>query len=135
MRALQGATAELQTGGAVKDAAQDLSFETISETDSPVVRLVASTLYDAIKAGADYGMAERQKTQPAIAIGSLDAAALRRFGQVGIAGEQPPAGGLDVVVDTVAIAGIEHLNSRRRYGGIEHAVGHGYMLGNGARRA
>ncbi|TMH27645.1 MAG: type II/IV secretion system protein [Betaproteobacteria bacterium] len=52
MRALQGATAELQTGGAVKDAAQDLSFETISETDSPVVRLVASTLYDAIKAGA-----------------------------------------------------------------------------------
>src|SRR5262249_10867821 len=32
--------------------AQDLSFEAISETDSPVVRLVASTLYDAIKAGA-----------------------------------------------------------------------------------
>jgi general secretion pathway protein E len=34
------------------DGAEDLSFETISETDSPVVRLVASTLYDAIKAGA-----------------------------------------------------------------------------------
>jgi general secretion pathway protein E len=52
MRALDGAAAELQAGGAAKDAAQDLSFETISETDSPVVRLVASTLYDAIKAGA-----------------------------------------------------------------------------------
>ncbi|HZS68909.1 MAG TPA: GspE/PulE family protein [Burkholderiales bacterium] len=52
MRALDGAAAELQTAGQVKDAAQDLSFETISETDSPVVRLVASTLYDAIKAGA-----------------------------------------------------------------------------------
>jgi general secretion pathway protein E len=52
MRALQGAAAELQAGGQVKDAAQDLSFETISETDSTVVRLVASTLYDALKAGA-----------------------------------------------------------------------------------
>ena len=52
MRALQGAAAELPTGAQAKDAAQDLSFETISETDSPVVRLVASTLYDAIKAGA-----------------------------------------------------------------------------------
>jgi len=52
MRALQGAAAELQAGAQAKDAAQDLSFETISETDSPVVRLVASTLYDAIKAGA-----------------------------------------------------------------------------------
>jgi general secretion pathway protein E len=52
MRALDGAAAELQAGGQAKDAAQDLSFETISETDSPVVRLVASTLYDAIKAGA-----------------------------------------------------------------------------------
>ncbi|HET7366285.1 MAG TPA: GspE/PulE family protein [Burkholderiales bacterium] len=52
MRALDGAAAELQAGGRSQDAAQDLSFETISETDSPVVRLVASTLYDAIKAGA-----------------------------------------------------------------------------------
>src|SRR5207247_2374983 len=39
-------------GAENQDGAQDLSFETISETDSPVVRLVASTLYDAIKAGA-----------------------------------------------------------------------------------
>jgi general secretion pathway protein E len=52
MRALDGAAAEMQVGREAKDAAQDLSFETISETDSPVVRLVASTLYDAIKAGA-----------------------------------------------------------------------------------
>jgi general secretion pathway protein E len=52
MRALEGVAAEMQTGAHAKDKAQDLSFETISETDSPVVRLVASTLYDAIKAGA-----------------------------------------------------------------------------------
>jgi general secretion pathway protein E len=52
MRALEGVAAEMQKGARTEDAAQDLSFETISETDSPVVRLVASTLYDAIKAGA-----------------------------------------------------------------------------------
>src|SRR6266850_2530497 len=52
MRALEGVAAEMQAGAQAEDAAQDLSFETISETDSPVVRLVASTLYDAIKAGA-----------------------------------------------------------------------------------
>jgi general secretion pathway protein E len=52
MRALEGVAAEMQAGVRAVDAAQDLSFETISETDSPVVRLVASTLYDAIKAGA-----------------------------------------------------------------------------------
>src|SRR5437763_1072348 len=45
MCALDGAAAELQAGRQAKDAAQDLSFETISETDSPVVRLVALTLY------------------------------------------------------------------------------------------
>jgi general secretion pathway protein E len=52
MRALEGVAAEMQTSARTDDGAQDLSFETISETDSPVVRLVASTLYDAIKAGA-----------------------------------------------------------------------------------
>jgi general secretion pathway protein E len=52
MKALSGATSEMVPGIAGNDAAEDLSFETISETDSPVVRLVASTLYDAIKAGA-----------------------------------------------------------------------------------
>jgi general secretion pathway protein E len=52
MHALHGAAAEMQSQGIVADQAQDLSFEKISDTDSPVVRLVASTLYDAIKAGA-----------------------------------------------------------------------------------
>ena len=52
MRALDGAAAQMQRGAQVDDSAHDLSFETISETDSTVVRLVASTLYDAIKAGA-----------------------------------------------------------------------------------
>ncbi len=52
MRALDGATEALQKTSAIEDGTQDLSFETISETDSTVVRLVASTLYDAIKAGA-----------------------------------------------------------------------------------
>jgi len=52
MRAMDGVASELKAEGAANDAAQDLSFETISETDSPIVRLVASTLYDAIKAGA-----------------------------------------------------------------------------------
>jgi general secretion pathway protein E len=52
MRALDGAASEMKSESAANDTAQDLSFETISETDSPVVRLVASTLYDAIKAGA-----------------------------------------------------------------------------------
>ncbi len=52
MRALDGIAASLH-GGAVNDeTGEDLSFEAISETDSQVVRLVASTLYDAIKAGA-----------------------------------------------------------------------------------
>ncbi|HET7669376.1 MAG TPA: GspE/PulE family protein [Burkholderiales bacterium] len=52
MRALHGVAAQMQVGAQANDGAQDLSFETISETDSNVVRLVASTLYDAIKAGA-----------------------------------------------------------------------------------
>ncbi|HYL87252.1 MAG TPA: GspE/PulE family protein [Burkholderiales bacterium] len=52
MRAMDGVASALKHEAAADDGAQDLSFETISETDSPVVRLVASTLYDAIKAGA-----------------------------------------------------------------------------------
>jgi len=52
MRALDGVKASMSADTAANDGAQDLSFETISETDSTVVRLVASTLYDAIKAGA-----------------------------------------------------------------------------------
>jgi general secretion pathway protein E len=52
MRALDGVKESMSEASAANDGAQDLSFETISETDSTVVRLVASTLYDAIKAGA-----------------------------------------------------------------------------------
>ena len=52
MRALDGVKESMSSAAAANDGAQDLSFEKISETDSPVVRLVASTLYDAIKAGA-----------------------------------------------------------------------------------
>jgi general secretion pathway protein E len=37
---------------AVKDTAEEISFEAASEGDSTVVRLVSSTLYDALKAGA-----------------------------------------------------------------------------------
>src|SRR6185369_10788463 len=36
----------------VKDDAEEISFESASEGDSTVVRLVSSTLYDALKAGA-----------------------------------------------------------------------------------
>src|SRR5204862_2783879 len=52
MRAMDGVASAMKAEGPAHDEAQDLSFEAISETDSPVVRLVASTLYDAIKAGA-----------------------------------------------------------------------------------
>jgi len=52
MRALDGIAASMQSAPNADDAGEDLSFEAISETDSNVVRLVASTLYDAIKAGA-----------------------------------------------------------------------------------
>jgi general secretion pathway protein E len=52
MRAMDGVAATLQGAANAGHAGEDLSFEAISETDSTVVRLVASTLYDAIKAGA-----------------------------------------------------------------------------------
>src|SRR4051812_14800522 len=52
MRAMDGVASQMQSSAGKDDGAQDLSFEAISETDSTVVRLVASTLYDAIKAGA-----------------------------------------------------------------------------------
>ncbi|HTM61897.1 MAG TPA: GspE/PulE family protein [Burkholderiales bacterium] len=52
LRAMDGVASAMKVEGPANDGAQDLSFEAISETDSPVVRLVASTLYDAIKAGA-----------------------------------------------------------------------------------
>jgi general secretion pathway protein E len=52
LRALDGMAADLRGGEAAVDRSQELSFERISETDSTVVRLVSSTLYDALKAGA-----------------------------------------------------------------------------------
>jgi general secretion pathway protein E len=52
LRALDGiAAGAAGAAGAGQDAAE-LSMETISGTDSPVVRLVDSTLYDALRAGA-----------------------------------------------------------------------------------
>jgi len=52
LRALDGVASGIGDRGASREDAEDISFETISETDSTVVRLVNSTLYDALKAGA-----------------------------------------------------------------------------------
>ena len=52
LRALDGVARGIGGREASREDAEDISFETISETDSTVVRLVNSTLYDAIKAGA-----------------------------------------------------------------------------------
>jgi general secretion pathway protein E len=51
LRALDGAAAGLR-GEHAREDTEELSFETISETDSTVVRLVNSTLYDALQTGA-----------------------------------------------------------------------------------
>jgi general secretion pathway protein E len=52
LRAMDGAVAAFGTGARRDDGAEDLSIEAIADSDSPVVRLVNSTLYDALKAGA-----------------------------------------------------------------------------------
>jgi general secretion pathway protein E len=52
LRALGGIASGIGDRGAIRADAEEISFETISETDSTVVRLVNSTLYDALKAGA-----------------------------------------------------------------------------------
>jgi general secretion pathway protein E len=52
LRALDGVSKELGGGDAKSCAAQEISFESAAESDSTVVRLVTSTLYDALKAGA-----------------------------------------------------------------------------------
>ena len=52
LRALDGIASGLGERGTSRKDAEEISFETISETDSTVVRLVNSTLYDALKAGA-----------------------------------------------------------------------------------
>ena len=51
LRALDGVSKEFTTVE-VKSDAQDISFESAAEADGQVVRLVTSTLYDALKAGA-----------------------------------------------------------------------------------
>jgi general secretion pathway protein E len=52
LRALDGIASGIGERGTSRADAEEISFETISETDSTVVRLVNSTLYDALKAGA-----------------------------------------------------------------------------------
>ncbi|HEX5477329.1 MAG TPA: ATPase, T2SS/T4P/T4SS family, partial [Burkholderiales bacterium] len=51
LRALDGIPLAVQAEAAF-DRAQDISFESAAQGDSTVVRLVTSTLYDALKAGA-----------------------------------------------------------------------------------
>ena len=51
LRALDGVSKDFQ-GVEAKSEAQEISFESAAEADSTVVRLVTSTLYDALKAGA-----------------------------------------------------------------------------------
>jgi general secretion pathway protein E len=50
-RALDGVAEDLR-GGTTRESAEELSFENIAETDSTIVRLVNSTLYDALQTGA-----------------------------------------------------------------------------------
>ncbi len=51
-RALDGVSRDLLSGEKAHEQAEEISFESAAEADSPVVRLVTSTLYDALKAGA-----------------------------------------------------------------------------------
>ena len=52
LRAMDGFQAEHGTADSHADGIEDLSLKSISEDTSPVVKLVRSTLYDALKAGA-----------------------------------------------------------------------------------
>jgi general secretion pathway protein E len=52
LRALDGVAKDFQSAEGKGAAAQEISFESAAEADSTVVRLVTSTLYDALKAGA-----------------------------------------------------------------------------------
>ncbi|HUG78661.1 MAG TPA: GspE/PulE family protein [Burkholderiales bacterium] len=52
LRALDGFSAIALSEDGKADGAQEISFASASEADSTVVRLVTSTLYDALKAGA-----------------------------------------------------------------------------------
>jgi general secretion pathway protein E len=52
LRALDGIAAGIGGGEGGRARAEEISFESISESDSTVVKLVDSTLYDALKTGA-----------------------------------------------------------------------------------
>jgi general secretion pathway protein E len=52
LRALDGISKNLARAESKSAGTQDISFESAAEADSTVVRLVTSTLYDALKAGA-----------------------------------------------------------------------------------
>jgi general secretion pathway protein E len=52
LRALDGVSKEFSAVQSNSDGTQEISFESAAEADSQVVRLVTSTLYDALKAGA-----------------------------------------------------------------------------------
>src|SRR5258706_11488039 len=51
-KALEGFSGDLSPEGPDREKTQEISFESAAEEDSTVVRLVTSTLYDALKAGA-----------------------------------------------------------------------------------
>jgi general secretion pathway protein E len=51
-KALEGFSENLSPQGTQRDNTQEISFESAAEENSTVVRLVTSTLYDALKAGA-----------------------------------------------------------------------------------
>ena len=52
LKALEGISQEIEIGTSGTEKAHEISFEAAAESDGTVVRLVASTLYDALKAGA-----------------------------------------------------------------------------------
>ena len=52
LRAMDGLSKEMAQTGTRADGTQEISFESAAGADSAVVRLVTSTLYDALKAGA-----------------------------------------------------------------------------------
>lgn len=52
MRAIDGTMHGVQEGAAIGDDVEDLSLSSIAEDTSPVIKLVNSTIYDALKIGA-----------------------------------------------------------------------------------
>ncbi|TFW32309.1 GspE/PulE family protein [Massilia horti] len=85
LRALDSVAGPAGVGAAPAECAPELSLEAIGAATSPVVRLVDSTLYDALKAGASdihfesspAGLAIKYRIDGALtAVGSLDGAAL-----------------------------------------------------------